>query len=96
MKGRSRLGAGARAAALADLADVHRRDADLGLEAVRRLFESELQVVAQVRAAEDGRALAAPPPKISPKMSLKMSPKPPGPAAPRRACGSTPAWPNWS
>src|SRR5688572_33305014 len=53
------LRAGLRAAALAHLAQRHRRDADLGVEAVRRLLEGDLEVVAQVRAAEHGRASAA-------------------------------------
>ena len=78
----------ARAAAFARLAR-RGRDADLGLEAVRRLLERELHVVAQVGAAEHGRASAAPPPKMSLKMSLKMSPKP-GPPC-RQRYESTPA-----
>jgi hypothetical protein len=55
-----RLAPGARAAALAGLACRHPRNADLGLEAVRRLLERDLQVVAQVGAAEHRRAAAAP------------------------------------
>ena len=59
----------------------------------------DLEVVAQVRAAEDRRARRAPWP--APKMSLKMSPKasakPPKPAASPAPmppiCGFTPAWP---
>src|SRR6185503_19763493 len=54
-----RLGAGLGAAALAGFARGERGDADLGLEAVRRLLERELQVVAQVGAAEHGAAAAA-------------------------------------
>src|SRR5690606_27474981 len=37
----------------------HARNADLGLEAVRRLLERDLEVVAQVGAAKDGGAPAA-------------------------------------
>src|SRR5882762_6156474 len=54
-----RLRTWARAAALAALAYRHARDADLGLEAVRRLLERDLEVVAQVGAAEHGGASAA-------------------------------------
>ena len=45
---------------MAGFAFVHAGNADLGLDAVRRLLERDLQVVAQVRAAIDGRAPAAP------------------------------------
>src|SRR6185503_15097097 len=55
----ARLRARPRAAALADLAHRQAGDADLGLEAVRRLLQGDLEVVAQVGAAEDGRAPAA-------------------------------------
>src|SRR6185503_179532 len=54
-----RLRAGLGAGALAGLARAERGDADLGLEAVRRLLEGELEVVAQVGAAEHGAATAA-------------------------------------
>src|SRR5258706_1988376 len=59
--GRAGLGlaAGARAAAFARLARGHAGNADLGLEAVRRLLQRDLEVVAQVGAAEHGRASAA-------------------------------------
>src|SRR5262249_12810600 len=53
------LGAGLGARAVTGLALGERRDADLGLETVRRLLERDLQVVAQVGAAEDVRASAA-------------------------------------
>jgi hypothetical protein len=43
----------------AGLAGGHARNADLGLEAARRLLEADLEVVAQVGAAEHGRAPAA-------------------------------------
>src|SRR5688572_26990752 len=54
------LGLGARlgARAVAGLAGLHGRDADLGLGAARGLLERDLEVVAQVRAAEDGGAPA--------------------------------------
>src|SRR6185312_7560579 len=48
-----RLRAGLRARAVAGVALGKRRDADLGLEAVRGLLEVDLEVVAQVCAAED-------------------------------------------
>src|SRR5207247_1651434 len=54
-----RLRAGACAATLAALARRHAGDADLGLEAVRRLLERDLEVVAQVGAAVHGAAPAA-------------------------------------
>src|SRR5688500_18094903 len=50
-----RLRARARAAALADLAHRHGGNADLGLEAVRRLLQGDLEVVAQVGAAKHRR-----------------------------------------
>ncbi len=53
------LGAGPGAAPFADLAYGHRRNADLGLEAVRRLLQRDLEVVAQIGAAEHCRAAAA-------------------------------------
>src|SRR6185295_2031792 len=54
-----RLCAGLGAGAAAGDAFGERRDADLGLEAVRRLLEVDLEVVAQVRAAEHGGTAAA-------------------------------------
>ena len=56
---RLRLRAGLGAGPVARVAGLHRRNADLGFGAARRLFERDLEVVAQVRAAEDGRAPAA-------------------------------------
>ncbi len=53
-----RLRAGFRAGPAARVAGLHRRDADLGLGAARRLLERDLEVVAQVRAAIDRRAAA--------------------------------------
>src|SRR5258708_3253186 len=53
------LRAGLRAGALAGLARFHRGDADLGRGAPRGLLEGDLQVVAQVGAAEDGGTAAA-------------------------------------
>src|SRR2546425_5789034 len=54
-----RLRAGPCAAALATVAQRHAWDADLGLEAVRRLLERDLEVVAQVGATVHGAASAA-------------------------------------
>src|SRR3990172_12300378 len=58
-----RLGARLGARTVAGRALGKRRDADLGLEAVRRLLERDFKVVAQVGAAEDGGSAAprAPP-----------------------------------
>ena len=53
------LCAGTRSAALADVAGRHRRDANFRFKTVRGLLERDLEVVAQVRAAEDRRAAAA-------------------------------------
>src|SRR5512139_3076621 len=54
-----RVRAGLGAGAVAGVALGERRDADLGLEAVRHLLERDLHVVAQVGAAEHVRAAAA-------------------------------------
>src|SRR5437660_7299460 len=52
---RSRLGA----AAMASLAVLHRRNADLGFGAARRFFEREFEVVAKVGASKDAAAATA-------------------------------------
>ena len=91
--------------ALAVLAWLHPRHLDLRVHAEDRVLEADLQVVADVLAAL--RAIAPPaaaappnrspkpPPKKSPRMSLKSANasglKPPPPAAPCR-----PAWPKRS
>ena len=81
-------------AAVAGLARLRGRDADLGLGAARGLLERDLEVVAQIRAAVDASVRERPWPKMSLKMSPKASAKPPKPAAPApAAAGSTPAWP---
>ena len=54
-----RLGAWLGARTVAGRALGQRRDADLGLEAVRRLLERDFEVVAQVGAAEDVGSAAA-------------------------------------
>src|SRR5438445_261357 len=53
------LGPGLRPRAVAGLAGLHGRDTDLGLGAACRLLERDLEVVAQVGAAEDGSASAS-------------------------------------
>ncbi len=96
--GRAALG---RAAAVAGLALGELRHFDLDGVAEHGLIEIELQLVAQVRAAEHLRAAAAPrrapkmSPNTSPKMSLNASPGP-KPRAAAALAASTPAWPCWS
>src|SRR6185503_17864769 len=69
------LGAGLLSGALAAFAAFQARDLELGLEALGRLLERHLEVVAQMLAPPRARAAPAPPKKPS-KRSSKMVPKP--------------------
>ena len=95
---RARFGAGA----VAGLAVFHGRDADLGFRAVCRLLERDFQVVAQVGAAIDvgtaATATAAAAEDVAEDVAegIGRSRPPPPKPPPMPACGSTPAWPNWS
>ena len=92
-----------RPGAVADLAGLGGRDAQLGGGTARRFFQRDFEVVAQVGTTERriGPLLAAATTAKDfaedvAKGVAEIAAREAAEAAPAAACGSTPAWPYWS